>query len=487
MPEILALCVLAIYLLCLVFLFANSLIQLSLTISYLRFRRQAGSDEFPPLSSWPKVTVQLPVYNEPCVIRRLINTVCQLDYPREKLEIQVLDDSTDETTAIAREITRAYAAKGMRIEHLCRSSRAGFKAGALAHGLKLCDGEFIAIFDADFVPPHNFLRQMIPHCLSAENIGAVQARWTHINQNHSLITRLQAFGLDGHFTVEQSGRSAAGHFINFNGTGGIWRKAAITDAGGWQSDTLTEDLDLSYRAQLRGWRLLYVPSVQVPAELPQNMPDLRTQQFRWTKGAAENLRKNLLHVLKSPETAPSHKVHATFHLLSALIFPAAWLASLLSLPVLIIHNAHPEYANFFYIGSACLSSFLILGLFYWSSLSDTSFAGKFLHFIRMFPLFICSTMGLSLQNARASFEGLTGKKTAFVRTPKLAGQFQLQPAEHPTAHSLRSRLSAGEPFMALYFLGGIALAFKLNEFGMLPFHLMLTAGYTMVSYFSFRR
>lgn len=248
-------------------------------------RKRKSSIQHPPLSfEFPLVTVQLPIYNELYVVERLIDAVCLFEYPKNRLEIQVLDDSTDETVSIIAQKVRLYKAQGFDIQHIRRSSRDGFKAGALAYGLTAAKGEFIAIFDADFIPHPDFLTTTIPHFENA-TVGVVQTRWVHLNESYSLITQLQAFGLDGHFIVEQGGRNAAGHFINFNGTAGVWRKSCILDAGGWSAQTLTEDLDLSYRAQLRGWQFVYLENVETPAELPATMPALKSQQYRWMKGA----------------------------------------------------------------------------------------------------------------------------------------------------------------------------------------------------------
>ena len=262
----------------------------------------------PVMKVYPKVTVQLPVYNELYVIERLINTVCEFDYPKDLFEIQVLDDSTDETVNIIAAKIKEKLLEGFDIHHVRRPKRVGYKAGALKYGNEIAKGDFIAIFDADFIPSMDFLKKTIPY-FHDENIGVVQTRWGHINKDYSLLTRLQAFGLDAHFTIEQSGRSSGDHFINFNGTAGVWRLDCINDAGGWQADTLTEDIDLSYRAQEKGWKFKYLEDFESPAELPVAMSALKSQQYRWTKGAAECSVKNLKLIFNSKNVSSRSKFH----------------------------------------------------------------------------------------------------------------------------------------------------------------------------------
>src|SRR5215467_13863571 len=251
-----------------------------------------------PLDPMPVVTIQLPLYNEMYVAERLIEAVCAIEYPRELLEIQVLDDSTDETCEVAELAARRFAAQGHDIKYIHRTNRVGFKAGALEDGLKTARGEFVAIFDADFIPTSDFLIRLMPHFVDPK-VGMVQARWGHINQDYSLLTKIQSILLDGHFVLEHGGRNRAGHFFNFNGTAGVWRRAVIGDAGGWQHDTLTEDLDLSYRAQLRGWKFLYLPEIECPSELPVEMNAFKAQQARWAKGLMQTAKKVLPRIMSS--------------------------------------------------------------------------------------------------------------------------------------------------------------------------------------------
>jgi cellulose synthase/poly-beta-1,6-N-acetylglucosamine synthase-like glycosyltransferase len=288
----------------------------------------------PALGALPRVTVQLPIFNEMYVADRLISTVCEMDYPRELLEIQVLDDSTDETTEIAELAVRRHASRGFDIRYMHRVDRRGYKAGALEAGMSESTGEFVVIFDADFIPPRDFLKKTLPYFASDPKIGMVQARWGHINQDYSLLTKIQAILLDAHFVLEHGGRNRAGCFFNFNGTAGVWRREAISSAGGWQHDTLTEDLDLSYRAQLAGWRFLFLPDVVSPAEVPVEMNSFKSQQHRWAKGSIQTCMKLLPRILRSRQPL-SVKAEAFFHLsanfnyllmslLSLLMFPAMW-------------------------------------------------------------------------------------------------------------------------------------------------------------------
>ncbi len=489
--ENLAYAAIALYGVCLIFIFLYSLVQLNLAIQFTRsYKRKLKKPEIAE-DQWPHVTIQLPVYNELYVIERLIDAVCAFDYPKDKLEIQLLDDSTDESLEVGRKKVEEWRAKGIDITQIKREKNTGFKAGALAYGLEYCKGEFVAIFDADFVPRVDFLRQTIPFFYLHDKVGVVQTRWEHLNEDYSLLTRLQAFGLDAHFTVEQMGRNMDHHFINFNGTAGVWRKSTIADAGGWESDTITEDLDLSYRAQLKGWEFVYLPEIGSPAELPAEMNALKAQQFRWTKGAAECTMKNMGKVVKSKNISFGTKVHGAFHLLNSVVFLFILGCSLLSLPMLIIKNEFEEnqlIQNLFIAATAFLASFFILAYFYWVSRPPAPFFQKFGKFVMDFPMFLSVSMGLSLHNAVAVIEGLTGKKSAFVRTPK----FAISTGKKGTWTDKKYRavkiapLTFIEAFMVLYFATGLVLAFVYRDFGLFPFHFMLTLGYIFVTYYSFK-
>ena len=408
---------LIIYSICLLFIFLFSLGQLHLVWHYLRQQnKKVESLPSKRLDVFPMVTIQLPIYNELYVVERLVDAVGNLDYPKDKFEVQVLDDSTDQTVDMLKRKVAAWQKKGIAIHYIRRSSRVGFKAGALQYGLVLAKGAFIAIFDADFLPQPDFLQKTLPH-FSTDRTGVVQTKWGHINKHYSLFTRLQAFGLDAHFTVEQVGRKAAGSFINFNGTAGVWRKTCITDAGGWQTDMLTEDLDLSYRAQLKGWKFNFLEEVESPAELPIMMQAIKSQQFRWNKGSAECARKYLKTICFS--SLPFFtKVHAFFHLLNSSVFLFLLLASVLSVPLLVVKFADPSLGFLFDLGSIFLIGFFSIVFFYWVANKQVQQANSKVYFFKTFPLFLSVSMGLSLHNAIAVIEGLLGFKSAFIRTPK---------------------------------------------------------------------
>ena len=480
--------ILVVYTLSLLFLFLFSLGQLHLTWLYRRSLKKAAPAAQEPsslTSHFPKVTVQLPLYNERYVAERLLEAVAAFEYPAHQLEIQVLDDSTDDTKEIVAAKIKALKDRGILIRHICREDRTGFKAGALQQGLAEATGEFIAIFDADFLPGPDFLKKTIPH-FAEPFIGVVQTRWAHLNRNYSLLTRLQAFGLDAHFTVEQGGRSQANSFINFNGTGGVWRRSCIEDAGGWSADTLTEDLDLSYRAQLKGWKFRYLEGVEAPAELPVLMPAIKSQHFRWNKGAAECARKNLAKVLFSSKK-PIHKMHAVFHLLNSSIFIAIFLSALLSIPLLFLKGKHPEWGWLFHAGSIFLIGFLSIAFFYWTATKRLHPKHTGRYFWSLFPSFIVVSMGLAAHNTIAVTEGWLGKKSAFIRTPK----YNIRQNNDSWAGNVYIRQSINwgtilEGLLCFYFLFGVGAGLYLQDYGLLLFHAMLASGFGLVFYYSVR-
>jgi len=479
--------ILLLYALCMLFIFLYSISQLHLTYWYLKRKRSPKNNTLVKIDQkdLPMVTVQLPVYNELYVIERLIDAVAEFDYPKEKLEIQILDDSTDKTVEIIADKVKTWQEKGIDIKQIQRKERTGFKAGALKYGMETAKGIFIAIFDADFVPAKDFLLKTLPY-FKNEKTGVVQTRWGHLNKNYSLLTRLQAFGLDAHFSIEQVGRSAAGSFINFNGTAGIWRKSCIEDAGGWQPDTLTEDLDLSYRAQMKGWHFEFLEDLESPAELPVLMPAIKSQQFRWNKGAAETARKHLGTVLKTPIGFTS-KVHAFFHLLNSSIFVFLLIAALLSIPMLFVKHFNPELQFLINIGSVLLFGFFSITFFYWVATKQFVKQRTFAFFIKTYPAFLTITMGLSLHNALAVLEGLLGFKSPFVRTPKFnITQLKDQWKGNIYLKKSFSWLNLLEGFMGLYFFAGIAIGFYLKDYGLMVFHIMLCVGFLSVFYHSIK-
>ncbi len=488
--EILIGLALTIYFVSLFFIFVYSLTQANLAYLCLKRRRNANSAGIKHHSmatneaEWPFVTVQLPIFNELYVVGRAIDSVASLTYPKDRFEIQLLDDSTDETSKLISNKLDELKMSGVNIHHIRRRDRTGFKAGALAHGLLSARGELIAIFDADFLPAPDFLLRTIPYFLD-KNIGVVQTRWDHVNEDYSLLTRLQAFALDAHFNVEQHGRDAGGYFINFNGTAGVWRKSCILDAGNWHSDTLTEDLDLSYRAQLKGWKFKYLQEVGTPAELPVNMNALKTQQFRWTKGAAECARKNLRSVLQSKELPVLTKIHALFHLTNSSVFLCILILSLLSIPLFFVKKSYPQYSDIYLYASFSLLSLVSLAFFYWISAAIRR-KTSFLSFLKKFFSFLSFSMGLSLHNSIAILEGYLGKKSSFVRTSKfnIVSSSDSWKGKRYLVSGV-NLVSFLEGILALYFLGGVCSAFYLNDYGLLPFHIMLSLGFGAVCGYSF--
>ncbi len=435
-------------------------------------------------SVYPMVTIQLPVFNEAYVVERIVKTVCEMDYPKERLEIQILDDSTDDTVEVCRELAARFAAQGYDIKHLHRTNREGFKAGALKAGLATAKGEFIAIFDADFVPKKDFLQRTIPHFFNNEKTGMVQTRWEHLNENYSFLTRVQALALDGHFVMDQQVANKAGFFIIFNGTAGVWRKSTIIDAGNWQHDTITEDRDLSYRAQLRGWKFVYLNDVTSPAELPAEINALKSQQFRWTKGAIEVAKKLVPMVWKS-DISLSEKVHCSFHLTNNIVYPFITLVAMLNVPLVLIKNTIGGFDTIF----------TIMGIFTLASVSTFAFytyAQWNIHEdwrkrILLFPVFMAGSTGLALNNTRAVFEALFNKKTEFVRTPKYGTVTAKE--EWRTNKYKQKKISKTIFFelgFALYYLVGIAVSIYFLEISILPFQMMFLMGFATIGLLSAR-
>jgi cellulose synthase/poly-beta-1,6-N-acetylglucosamine synthase-like glycosyltransferase len=466
-----------------------ALAQLNLLYNYLSSKKKRSTCEKFDLNNpeeVPYVTIQLPVFNEMYVMERLLDNIALLDYPKDKLEIQVLDDSTDETVHSTKAHVDKLAATGLDIKHITRTNRVGFKAGALKEGLEIAKGEFIAIFDADFLPKPNWLKRTVPY-FKDEKIGVVQTRWGHINRNYSLLTRIQAFALDAHFTLEQVGRNSKGHFINFNGTAGVWRKACIIDAGNWEGDTLTEDLDLSYRAQLKNWKFKYLEDVETPAELPIVISAARSQQFRWNKGGAENFRKMLWRVIRSNNISAKTKVHGLLHLLNSSMFLSIFIVAILSIPMLYIKNEYAHLRDYFYVMSFFIMSTIIFFVCYWFMYRNIYGSGfkKFFSYIGMFFTFFSIAMGFSLHNSIAVIEGHVGKKSEFVRTPK----FNIKSFKDNWKNNkyLKKSISKNvvlEGILMLYFAFGLYSAFIVGDqggdFGLFPFHLMLCIGFGYV-------
>ena len=477
--------ILTLYCLAILLLFFYGFSQLNLLINYLKNQKKIDKSiqfDFTIASEIPVVTIQLPIYNEKYVVERLLITIAELDYPKDKLEIQVLDDSTDECIVDTKKIVDRLSAEGLDIKLITRSNRIGFKAGALKEGLVTAKGEFIAVFDADFVPQKEWLLQTIPY-FKDSSIGVVQTRWGHLNRNYSILTKIQAFALDAHFILEQVGRNSQSHFINFNGTAGVWRKACIIDAGNWESDTLTEDLDLSYRAQLKNWKFKYLIDVVTPAELPVIISAARSQQFRWNKGGAENFRKMNWRVITSKNISVKTKIHGLLHLLNSSMFLFIFLMAVLSVPVVFIKNHYPQLAVFFNVLAFFVFTSLVFFTCYWFTFKKIHGGGivNFFKYIGLFFTFYSIAMGFSFHNTVAVLEGLWGKKSEFVRTPKFNIESLKDKWKQNTYISKKvSKNIIIEGLLLIYFLFGIYSGIRLNDYGLLPFHLMLSIGYGYV-------
>jgi len=446
---------------------ANALL---LTVVYWRVRQRQPAE--PPLSHLPRITVQLPIYNEVHVVERLIDAVAQIDYPTDRLQIQVLDDSTDETTAIARVRVEFHRARGVDIVLVRRQGREGYKAGALAYGLRCATGELIAIFDADFVPEPDFLRRTVPYFLADPGLGFLQTRWGHLNADYSPLTRVQALALDGHFVVEQTARQRAGWFMNFNGTAGLWRRTCIEESGGWSGDTLSEDLDLSYRAQVAGWQAAYLPQVVAPAEVPPQLAAFKRQQFRWAKGSIQCLRKLAGEVWRSPRSLAA-RLEGLVHLSGYLAHPLMILMLLATLPLL-LSGARLKWP-LAYLSLASLGPPLLYAVG-----QQALYPDWWRRYGRM-PLLVLLGSGIALSNSVAVVEGLLGRENYFCRTPKFRlegknGQWRGQ------RYALRlDWMVPGELLLALYAALTIAVAWQQGHTWAIPFLCLYLGGFGLMA------
>lgn len=442
----------------------------------------------PRLKKFPIVTVQLPFYNEKYVAERIIKSVCAIDYPKDKLEIQILDDSTDETTFIINRLIDKYQDQGFDIKMLRRNNRKGYKAGALQDALRFAKGDFIAIFDADFIAPRRFLKVTVPHFYRKDRkVGAVQTRWGHLNKEYSFLTQGQAVALDGHFYIEQKLRADNDLFINFNGTCGIWRKEAIIDAGGWESDTLTEDLDLSYRAQLKDWKIIFVRDMVVPGEVPVDFNGFRAQQYRWTKGAFETAQKLLKLVMKS-KLSVLVKYEAFVHLTNSIVFPLMLILTILSLPILVIKIQNPQTLHWYFLILAAFTiSVFPYPIIYALAQKEIRRRKKKEPFIQrvsraITPVFLIGGfMSLSLSNTWGIIKGIRKKKTEFTRTPKFnikSKKDRIQTKKYVEKVSPMSFIELG---LTLYLLATTTFALLQSQFTLLPFLLMYTIGFGYLS------
>jgi cellulose synthase/poly-beta-1,6-N-acetylglucosamine synthase-like glycosyltransferase len=425
----------------------------------------------------PRVTVQLPLFNEMYVIERLLDAVAKLDYPRSRLEVQVLDDSTDETQGICRRKVAELKKSGLDIHYIHRDDRTGFKAGALENGLRHATGEYAIVFDADFLPQSGMLREMI-HFFADPKVGMVQARWGHVNRDYSRLTEVEAIMLDGHFAIEHTARHRSGRFFNFNGTAGIWRIETITAAGGWQHDTLTEDMDLSYRAQLQGWEFIYLFDTVAPAELPVEMNSFKSQQFRWAKGSIQVAKKLLPTILRA--NVPWRvKVEAFFHLTNNFAYPLLLLLSLLLLPNLLVRTHHGVREVLLLDVPLFLGTTLSVVGFYVAAQREIRPKG-WLNVLRYLPLMLSVGIGLCINQTRAVLEALLGKETEFVRTPKHGLASKAENWSEKRYRAVKTLIPYFELMMAAYFVAALAVAFVGGHFLSMPFLLLFLVGFLYV-------
>jgi cellulose synthase/poly-beta-1,6-N-acetylglucosamine synthase-like glycosyltransferase len=451
-----------------------------LVYDYYKYRRNIPGPP-PQATRWPRVTVQLPIFNERYVIERLVEAVSRFDYPREFLDIQVLDDSTDETQQVASACVARFAAQGLPISYIHRQNREGYKAGALENGLKTAQGEFVAIFDADFIPAPDFLRRSIPY-FENEKIGMVQTRWTYLNRDYSLLTQVETILLDGHFVVEHGARSRRGTFFNFNGTAGVWRRQAIEDAGGWEHDTLTEDTDLSYRAQLCGWKFLYLPDIECASELPVDMNGFKAQQARWAKGLMQTAKKILPRVMRS--NAPWHvKAEAFFHLTANISYPLMVLLSTMLLPAMIVRFYQGWVQMLLidlplFLASTCsISSFYLVAQ---KELRPKNWWRTFLYM----PFVMAIGIGISVRNAQAVIEAIIGKKSEFARTPKYKIEGKGDSFVTKKYRNKAGWMPYAEVLLGVYFFFTVLYAILNENYATVPFLLLFVWGYLYTGFMS---
>ncbi len=444
-----------------------------LTFLYLKNKHKAPKAGCPP-QPLPRITVQLPIYNERYVVDRLLESVTRIDYPRELLEIQVLDDSTDETRMVASRLVSEYAQAGYPISYHHRPHREGFKAGALAEGLKSASGELIAIFDADFAPPPDILYRLVPYFRDPQ-VAVVQGRWTWINRHYSTLTEVEAIMLDGHFVIEHGGRNFSGRFFNFNGTAGMWRRAAIEDAGGWQHDTLTEDTDLSYRAQLKGWKFIYDPSVECPSELPVEMNAFKSQQARWAKGLMQTAKKLLPVIWRSPQPLKI-KLEATFHLTANIAYPLMVAFSLILLPALIVRFYQGWFQMLYLDVPLFLAATCSVSTFYMVAQREL-YPDTWRSKIKYIPFLMATGIGLAVSNAKVVIEGLWGVPSEFVRTPKYRVEGRQTGWERKKYLRRGGWVPWVEIALAAYFVLVTAYAFSAEDYLTAPFLMLFSIGY----------
>lgn len=489
--QVAAIIFLYIYVTCLCLLTAYCLIQAYFMVLYLIYRFKnpytKGMNTLTE-ADLPFVTIQLPVFNEQYVVERLIDNIVKINYPARLLQIQILDDSTDETLTYSSAKVEYYRTRGIDIELIHRTDRTGYKAGALKNGLTTAKGAFIAIFDADFLPDEDFILKCIPYFFQDERYAVVQTRWEYINRDYSLITRLQALPLNVHFSIEQTARMYAGLYLQFNGTGGIWRRKAIEDAGGWSADTLTEDLDLSIRTQLKGWKIKYIEETGTPSELPVEMNGFKSQQYRWMKGGAECARKLLPAVFKS-DLPFTKKMFTTAYLLSSSVFLLVFLTALLSFPAIFLLDQTGyklQWASVFMVGWALIFPVYLVGNFNPAVRKTFSFKDV-LVFVVLFPLLLSLSLGMSLHNAIAVLDGFRGRKSAFIRTPKYNIVGKTDKLKYTTYRSNKMSFSTRmEYFMALYFVIAGTAGILYGNISFLGVQVLLFVGFFSIATLSWK-
>ncbi len=445
--------------------------------TYFKHRKKVVDQPPRKFDVLPPVTVQLPLFNERYVVERLIDETTKIEYPKHLLQIQVLDDSTDETHPFAEALVERYQALGFPIVYKHRTNRHGYKAGALQEGLETATGELVAIFDADFIPPPDFLMRTVDHFVDPK-VGVVQTRWSYLNRDYNFLTEVEAMLLDGHFILEHGARSRAGLFFNFNGTAGILRKAMIEDAGGWQHDTLTEDSDLSYRAQLKGWKFVYMPGLHCPSELPVEMHGFQVQQSRWAKGLTQVAKKLLVPILKA-KLPFRVKAEAFLHLTPNISYPLMIVVSALMLPVMIVRFYMGAFQIVFLDLPLIVASFWSISAFYVIAQREL-YPKSWKRSILMLPMLMAVGVGLTLINTRAVLEALFGVQTSFVRTPKFAIEGG-HPVRRQTEARKYRRRSGWLPYIELacgsYFLWMVFFAITTNNYLSIPFLALFVGGY----------
>ncbi|PIW33470.1 MAG: glycosyl transferase [Nitrosopumilales archaeon CG15_BIG_FIL_POST_REV_8_21_14_020_37_12] len=428
----------------------------------------------------PSVTVQLPIYNEKYVAKRLVEAVCHMDYPKEKMRIMVLDDSDDDTVELLENVVNDYKKQGFRIEHIRRGTRKGYKAGALKYAMQTTDTEYVAIFDADFIPPHWFLRRAIPH-FTKSNIGLVQCRWGHVNENYSAITQAQALSLDFHFLIEQKAKSNSHLFMNFNGTAGIWKRTCIEDAGGWHTATLVEDLDLSYRAQMKGWKCVFLPDIVVDAELPVQMNAAKRQQFRWAKGSIQCAIKLLSDIIVKRKVAVEAKIQAFIQLTRHIVYPLM-LVQFLTLPILLASHMNLYVISF--LPAITIATYLAMGPGAYVMIIQSMYHKSWKSKAKILPALLVYNAGMSVNNSVAVFDAVLGKKNEFLRTPKY-GIISKGDDWRDKAYNLPfTQTTLLEIFFGVYGILGIFISIFSNNPIFVPIIGLQTVGFFYIAYMS---